>query len=76
MHTTVQARLDDTSRKRLAALVRELGWTSSPVVRAALRVLEASCVTRKKHGVIGLGRFNSGVSDLGSNSKHLKDFGR
>jgi len=72
----IQARLDGTSRRRLAILVRELGWTPSRVVREGLRVLEASYLTRKKHGVIGLGKFRSGVTDLGSNKKHLREFGK
>lgn len=57
-------------------LVRELGWSPSQVVREGLRVLEASYLRRKKRGVIGLGRFSSGVPDLGSNKKHLRGFGR
>ena len=56
--------------------MRELGWTPSQVVREGLRVLEASYLKRKKAGVIGLGKFESGLSDLGSNKKHLRDFGR
>jgi hypothetical protein len=56
--------------------VRELGWTPSQVVREGLRVLEASRLRRKRPGIIGLGKFESGVSDLGSNKKHLRDFGR
>jgi hypothetical protein len=56
--------------------VRELGWTPSRVVREGLRVLEASYLRRKKRGVIGLGKFVSGVPDLGSSKKHLRDFGR
>ncbi len=76
MRSAIQARLDDRSRKRLAVLVRELGWSPSQVVREGLRVLEASYLRRKKRGVIGLGRFCSGVSDLGSNKKHLRGFGR
>jgi hypothetical protein len=56
-------------------LVRELGWTPSQVVREGLRVLEATYLRRKRRGVIGLGKFLS-VSDLGSNKKHLRDFGR
>ena len=76
MRTAIQARLDDRSQKRLAALVRELGWTPSRVVREGLRVLEASYLRRKRRGVIGLGKFRSGVRDLGSNKKHLRDFGR
>ena len=76
MRTAIQARLDGKSQKRLASLVRELGWTPSRVVREGLRVLEASYLRRKKLGVIGLGKFRSGVPDLGSNKKHLRDFGR
>jgi hypothetical protein len=76
MRSAIQARLDDQSRKRLAVLVRELGWSPSQVVREGLRVLEASYLRRKKRGVIGLGKFCSGVSDLGSNKKHLRGFGR
>ncbi len=76
MRSAIQARLDDRSRKRLAVLVRELGWSPSQIVREGLRVLEASYLRRKKRGVIGLGRFCSGVSDLGSNKKHLRGFGR
>jgi len=76
MQAAIQARLDEPSRKRLSALMRELGWSPSEVVREGLRILEASYLGRKKRGVIGLGKFRSGVSDLGSNKKHLKDLGR
>jgi hypothetical protein len=76
MRAVIQARLDNPSRKRLAVLVRELGWSPSQVVREGLRILEASYLRRKKRGVIGLGRFRSGVPDLGSNKKHLRGFGR
>jgi len=76
MRTSIQARLDDRSRKRLAVLVRELGWTPSRVVREGLRVLEASYLRRKRRGVIGMGKFRSGVPDLGSHKKHLRGFGR
>ena len=57
-------------------LVRELGWTPSQVVREGLRVLEASYLRRKRRGIIGLGKFRSRVSDLGSHKKHLRDFGK
>ena len=56
--------------------MRELGWTPSRVVREGLRVLEASHLRRKRPGIIGLGKFKSGVPDLGSNKKHLRNFGR
>lgn len=76
MRYAIQARLDDRSRKRLAVLVRELGWTPSQVVREGLRILEASYLRRKKRGVIGLGKFRSGLPDLGSHKKHLRNFGQ
>jgi hypothetical protein len=46
------------------------------VVREGLRVLEASYLRGKKHGIIGLGKFESRLRDLGSSKKHLRDFGR
>jgi hypothetical protein len=76
MGNTIQARLDERSRKRLKALVQELEWSPSRVVREGLRILEASYLRRRKRGVIGLGKFRSGISDLGSNKKHLRDFGK
>ena len=76
MRATLQARLDERSQKRLALLVRELNWTPSQVVREGLRILEASHLRRKKLGVICLGKFSSGISDLGSNKKHLRKFGK
>jgi len=76
MRSARQIELDDRSRKRLAALVRELGWTPSQVVREGLRILDASHLRKKKHGIIGLGKFRSGVSDLGDNKKRLRNFGR
>ena len=76
MRSAIQARLDDRSRKRLSVLVRELGWSPSQVVREGLRVLEANYLRKKKRGVIGLGEFCSGLPDLGSNKKHLRNFGR
>jgi hypothetical protein len=76
MRHAVQARLDDEARKRLAVLVRELGWTPSRVVREGLRVLEASYLRKKQRGIIGLGKFSSSMSDLGSNKKHLRGFGK
>ncbi len=76
MRTAIQARLDDQSQRRLAVLVRELGWSPSQVVREGLRILEANYLRRKRRGIIGLGKFRSGVPDLGSNKKHLRDFGK
>jgi len=45
-------------------------------VREGLRLVEASQLRKKRRGVIGLGQFSSGVSDLGSNKRHLEGFGK
>jgi hypothetical protein len=75
MQFMIQARLDASSRKRLSALIRELGWTPSQIVREGLRILETTRLRKKRPRIIGLGKFRSGISDLGSNKKHLRNFG-
>jgi Arc/MetJ-type ribon-helix-helix transcriptional regulator len=76
MSFIIQARLDNESRKRLKTLVRELGLTPSEVVREGIRALETNRLRKKKKAVIGMGQFASGLSDLGSNKKHLDGFGK
>jgi hypothetical protein len=75
MRSTVQARLDAAGRRDLAQLVRSFGWSPSKVVREALRRLALSHPLPGRPRVAGLGKFSSGVPDLGSNKKHLKGFG-
>ncbi len=78
MSTTVQARLDLETQKTLDSLVRHLGWTPSEVVREALRLLGNTRLPRRRRKIkiIGLGEFDSGIPDLGSNKKHMEGFGR
>jgi hypothetical protein len=77
MRSAIQPRLDDRSRKRLATLARELGWSPSQVVGEGLRLLEATYLRRyRKRGIIGLGKFSSALPNLGSNKKHLRGFGK
>lgn len=76
MGQTVQARLDRESRKKLDRLMRRLGWSPSKVVREGIRLLAACQANEAPKRIIGLGRFASGVSDLGSNKARLKGFGR
>lgn len=60
----------------MIALARELGWSQSKIVREGLRILEASYLRRKKRGIIGMGKYHSGLPDLASNKEHLRNFGR
>jgi hypothetical protein len=76
MKTVVQARLDPDTGKMLSRLTTHLGWSESEVVRAGLRLLDASYPAPPTSRIIGLGKFTSGVPDLGTNKAHLKGFGR
>ena len=71
---TVQARLDADTEKTLTRLVDQTGLSPSMVVREGIRLLAASQPRSRK--IAGLGKFSSGIPDLGSNKKHLRDFGR
>jgi len=75
MSSTVQARLDPATRKDLVRLAKTLHCSPSKVVREAVRRLAAAHPAPKHPKIIGLGRFSSGIRDLGSNKKHLKGFG-
>ncbi|MDQ2949324.1 MAG: ribbon-helix-helix protein, CopG family [Acidobacteriota bacterium] len=76
MKTVVQARLDPETQKILAQLVARSGWSSSKVVREALRLFAARPSGSGVRKIAGLGKFSSGIPDLGSNKKHLAGFGR
>jgi hypothetical protein len=76
MKATVQARLDRQAQETLAELADQLGMSPSQVVREGIRLLAASHPKRGQRRIAGLGKFASGVPDLGSNKKHLKGFGR
>jgi len=77
MKTAVQARLDEESQLALDRLVQRLGWSPSRVVRESLRLMVLHYETApKKRKMAGVGEFDSGVPDLGSNGKHLEGFGK
>ena len=76
MKPTVQARLDRRSQMALERLMKRLGWSPSKVVREGVRLLDACYGKPRRRKIVGIGRFASGVPDLGSNKEHLKGFGR
>jgi hypothetical protein len=76
MGASVQARLDSKSQKALASLTRQLGWSPSKIIREGVQLLAACHLGRGERKVLGVGKFSSKVSDLGSNKGHLRDFGR
>jgi Arc/MetJ-type ribon-helix-helix transcriptional regulator len=75
MRKTVQARLDLETERILGRLVRRLDRSPSEVVREGLRLLDSCQSRRAASRIVGLGKFDSGVPDLGSNKKHLEGLG-
>lgn len=78
MTDIVHARLDANTRKILRRLKRRYGWSDSEVVRQGIRALSETELTPQDRcdQVVGLGKFESGMADLGSNKEHLRHFGR
>jgi hypothetical protein len=76
MKTVVQARLDPEARQTLDGLVRRLGWNASRVVRESLLLMGRYHSAAPQKRVIGVGKFESGLPDLGSNKRHMQGFGR
>jgi len=76
MKAVVQARLDPEARQTLDGLVRRLGWNRSRVVRESLLLMGRYHSATPRKWVIGVGNFESGLPDLGSNKRHMQGFGR
>jgi hypothetical protein len=75
MARLVQVRLDDETDGILRELQRSTGLSNSEIVGRGVRSLAALSRPASVIRVVGLGRFSSGVRDLGSNKKHLEGFG-
>ena len=76
MASVIYARLDDESNSLRIELQKQFGWTDSQIVREGIKSLSALVRSRGKRKIVGLGRFKSGVSNLGSSKKHVRGFGR
>jgi hypothetical protein len=76
MSKVVQARLDADAEAALARLRRTTGLRDSELLRLGLRELDGRLSKGGAVRVIGVGKFASGRSDLGSNKRHLARFGR
>jgi hypothetical protein len=75
MKTTARVALDRDSQHQLRRLARDLGWSHSRVLQEALRLL-GSCHGQPQRKITGVGKFRSGVRNLGSSKARLKNFGR
>lgn len=68
--------MDRRSVAALERLMRRLGWSRSKVVREGMRLLDACYGRRRRGKIVGMGRFASGIPDLGSNKERLGGYGR
>ena len=76
MSTIIHARLDADTNSLRNELQKRLGWSDSQIVRHGIKALSSYVRTSGKPRFVGIGRFKSGVPDLGSNKKHLEGFGK
>jgi hypothetical protein len=72
----IHARIDADTEKLLREIELRLGWNDSQAVREGIKALRALLGRRRAGAIVGLGRFRSGVPDLGSSKAHLQGFGR
>lgn len=75
MEKVVHARLDAETRRLLERLRRQTGLNDSSLVREGLRALASLTLASPGRMPVGIGKFESGIPDLGSNRKHLDGFG-
>lgn len=60
----------------LRRLKRATGLSDSELVRRGLEALAQAQPGVSAERVVGVGQFDSGVDDLGSNKRHLRGFGK
>ena len=72
MSRVIHARLDDETEVVRSELTRRLGWSDSRIVREGVKSLAVLLVPKRKRRIVSLGKFKSGVPDLGSNKRHIE----
>jgi hypothetical protein len=72
---SVQARVDEETQAALEKVMRHNGWSMSRAVREGLQLLVNHQNGAAARRMIGIGIFDSDVSDLASNKKYVKGFG-
>jgi hypothetical protein len=76
MSRVIHARLDEEAQAVREKLARRLGWNDSQIVREGIKALAGRLLRERKRSIVGLGKYRSGIPDLGSSEKHLADFGK
>jgi len=75
MKATIQARLDEETQADLDRLVRRHGLKPSEVVRQGIRLVAKQAEAAKPIEIIGLGKYDSGLTDLSTNKRYMEGFG-
>jgi hypothetical protein len=75
MKTTVQARLDEETQATLDRL-RLSGLRTSEVIRKGIHLVAKEAESARPIKIIGLGKYDFGVTDLSTNKKYMAGFGR
>ena len=76
MSRIIQARIDEETETLLSQLQLRLGRNDSQIVREGIKALGVLAAPSRRRKIVGVGKFASGISDLASNKKHLKGFGK
>jgi hypothetical protein len=76
MASVIRANLDEATEAARMELQKQLGWSDAKIVREGIKSLSALVQKQGKRKIVGLGEFDSGITDLGSNKQHLQGFGK
>ena len=72
----VHARLDPETQEMLAQLRKRRGARDSAIIREAIQSLHRTVHPTTRPKIVGVGEFTARATDLATNAKHLRGFGR
>ena len=76
MGAKVQARLDEKAETALREIARIEGWTTSEAIRECILEGAERRAAIQRPRLIGAGCFDSRLTDLATNKKHMEGFGK
>ena len=76
MNATIHANLDADAATICQQLRAQLGWDDAEIVRRGIMSLATLVESKPHRQIIGVGQYDSGVDDLGSNKSYLDGFGQ
>jgi hypothetical protein len=76
MSRVIHVRLDSQTEEMFDRIKRRLGWSNSKIIQEGIKAMSGLIGSGCSRTIIGLGRFHSGIRDLGSNEDHMRGFGQ